>query len=557
MKKVVRRASIYTVSIFLLISLLFLYLHFRLDAPESDFYFDFDEDDLTVFDDKGFPSVSFSFNCSSFVKVKVLDDASEEVNIDYFVSNAERHATMRLGSYKETLSDGSYFLEFYDSLNKKFFSYEICLERGVLELSDFNVYQWSNGEQNYIVGLNITVENTGVLPIYLDEVCFNNSFQVFNGSALIEVIDPYEKTFVDCVVFDKLICEADDFMLEVFDSDDNLLKSGFFKDVGFLDLKQKIYKNISCNSGVLSLPYPGFLYNYYKNKDRFEGKDYSAYIFEEHDDKFIDMISDVLSQCYPNETGFDNATCVDQVNYVASFVQQINYTSDLNETGEVEYAKYPIETLFDNGGGGDCEDKAILAGSILDSLGYNVTLIEFNDHMGLGVELEEEALPETDFFISNYYYLETSNLGNIDGDFSHNVFRLGDTPVNYTSSMVVSLYEISNRYIVNHYWTEGSFIVFKNSPLGNLVKVSLIVENLGVSDAFDIEVRGIVYSNDSLFGGSYDEFKTISCLPAGKKMEISLVIGGLDSGREYFFKTRLLVDGSLEDELKSEGTFII
>ena len=47
----------------------------------------------------------------------------------------------------------------------------------------------------------------------------------------------------------------------------------------------------------------------------------------------------------------------DQVNCIMAFVENIGYLSDLESTGQDEYWKFPIETLFTQG---DCEDLAML-----------------------------------------------------------------------------------------------------------------------------------------------------------------------------------------------------
>jgi hypothetical protein len=54
---------------------------------------------------------------------------------------------------------------------------------------------------------------------------------------------------------------------------------------------------------------------------------------------------------------------------------RLEYTSDLVTEGYDEYPRYPIETLVDKGG--DCEDTAILAASIIRGMGYGVVLLVF------------------------------------------------------------------------------------------------------------------------------------------------------------------------------------
>ena len=83
------------------------------------------------------------------------------------------------------------------------------------------------------------------------------------------------------------------------------------------------------------------------------------------------------------------------------FVQQIPYTPDSSKESyregvlpphavrrgaEVEYPKYPTETLID--GTGDCEDAVILMAGLLDALGYDTVLLGYREHMVLGIRME-------------------------------------------------------------------------------------------------------------------------------------------------------------------------
>ncbi len=538
--------------VFLLLSFMFLYWYIKNDTVDEDFYFDFNEKDLIVFNDEGFPSVKFSFSCSNFVKIKIVDSNSDVVDIDYFLGGDDKEAVMRLGEYRKTIIDNSFSIDFYDVSNKHIESEEITFKKGNLDVSSDQVYIWNKSfSEKYIMGLRLELENNGELPVYPNKIQLNNDSIYVQGVSLPDVVESSEKTSVDFIFFEEITEDFNVFNVSIFNSDDNLLVSDFLNDSLFLEVDEKVFTNFSCNESVLSLPYPVFLYDYYKNLDRIKNDDYSVYVLDIYDDDFIGLISELIVECYSED--FYSASDEDKINHIASFVQHIPYTSDFNETGLEEYPKYPIETLFDNVcGGGDCEDKAILTSSILYCLGYNVTLIKFPNHLGLGVELEKNAVPDKDYFVSNYYYLETSSTGT-------NGFKLGDIPANYTSSSVDNLFEIFPRYVINHFWKENSLTVFKNSPLGHLVKVSLIIENLGLSSAEDIQIRGIIYDNDSFFedyiGSNYDT-EYISYLAAGDKKEINLIVE-IEPGNHWYFKTEILVEGSIKDSKESERTFSI
>ena len=69
-------------------------------------------------------------------------------------------------------------------------------------------------------------------------------------------------------------------------------------------------------------------------------------------------------------------------NSVLDFVQRLPYTADDVSTGFDEYPRYPAETLMDRGG--DCEDSAILAATILHRLNIRSICILFPTHMMIG-----------------------------------------------------------------------------------------------------------------------------------------------------------------------------
>ena len=108
---------------------------------------------------------------------------------------------------------------------------------------------------------------------------------------------------------------------------------------------------------------------------------------------------------------------VDTTNFILSFVQTIVKYADDNETcGEVEFWRYPVETLVE--GLGDCEDSSVLYASIMDNLGYDVALLlyywEEDDgtnlgHLAVGVHLSgNHGSYVTHSSGKKYYYCETT-----------------------------------------------------------------------------------------------------------------------------------------------------
>jgi hypothetical protein len=105
--------------------------------------------------------------------------------------------------------------------------------------------------------------------------------------------------------------------------------------------------------------------------------------------------------------------------HTLAFVQQcIRYAHDRSAQDKIiEYPKYPLETLLDRSG--DCEDKAILAASLLARMGFTVALVVLPTHVALGIAGIEQAYgtcvtdPTTGL---NYLYTETTGPGWLPGE---------------------------------------------------------------------------------------------------------------------------------------------
>jgi hypothetical protein len=115
-----------------------------------------------------------------------------------------------------------------------------------------------------------------------------------------------------------------------------------------------------------------------------------------------------------NNRGFSR---FEEASAVLGFAQSVQYSSDVDSTGEEEYWRYPIETMFEQTG--DCEDLSILAAAVLRELGHDVLPLVTHDHAAIGVSAPV-GLPGT--FIEydglRYYYCETTSVG----------FRIGQLP---------------------------------------------------------------------------------------------------------------------------------
>lgn len=71
---------------------------------------------------------------------------------------------------------------------------------------------------------------------------------------------------------------------------------------------------------------------------------------------------------------------------LVEFIRSLEYATDREATGELEYPKYVPETLVENGG--DCEDLSVLLAGVLGSepFEYDPCLVFFSGHVGVGIE---------------------------------------------------------------------------------------------------------------------------------------------------------------------------
>lgn len=132
----------------------------------------------------------------------------------------------------------------------------------------------------------------------------------------------------------------------------------------------------------MSMDYFTEMYNYYSSLDRYyEPSEYKYYINDEINAKICKIIAESIYDfaISKGETEFD------AIMELASFVQSLEYMSDVNSKGQsIEYPKYPIETLME--GGGDCEDTTILLITMLNELGYGTAVIEYDAHVMVGIK---------------------------------------------------------------------------------------------------------------------------------------------------------------------------
>ena len=150
--------------------------------------------------------------------------------------------------------------------------------------------------------------------------------------------------------------------------------------------------------------------------------------------KIVGDLGDLYLQNYENGNKFY------LLNTILEVGRNIKYENDDKISSSGDYWKFPVETLAD--GRGDCEDMALLLAGLLKNAGFDVILVDFKTHIGLGLALDSALLESTygdnvplDYYEYEgirYYYLETTNLDN---------YHLGEVPQGY-KKVKPTLYEV-------------------------------------------------------------------------------------------------------------------
>jgi hypothetical protein len=184
------------------------------------------------------------------------------------------------------------------------------------------------------------------------------------------------------------------------------------------------------------LTVPGPLFEYYTERHR--TRCFGTYVSDPFDQPFISSLANKV-RSFGDDLGLGQR---EQINAAVRFVQSLEYTPDDETTGQIEYPKYPVETLVHEGG--DCEDTSILLGALLRELGCEVALLVLpsHHHMLLGVA------PNVDIDGSyyehagtRYYTLEATGHG----------WDIGDLPPQYRNASA-EIHPVETDPILVHEW---------------------------------------------------------------------------------------------------------
>ncbi|MCK5458832.1 MAG: hypothetical protein KAI20_02995, partial [Thermoplasmatales archaeon] len=353
-----------------------------------------------------------------------------------------------------------------------------------------------------------------------------------SGFLLPSAILPYQSKNVNCFVYlDDISPESSSLEISVKNSEGETLTDTIITtqpSENIADLKYSWEYN---GYNTLILPDIDFLYDYYSNLERLILEDYTIYIFDVYDDKYIDWIAERLLALT------DKSGDVDIINFVASFIQSLTYAEDDENDPTCEYPRYPIEMLKDSQG--DCEDKAMLTAALLDNMDYDVSLIRLPNHMAVGVHLDEN-ISGYEYYADGYYFLETTR----------NRWNLGKVPDEYESRANVTIYPLSSRSILLHGWKNATRI--SSSDGSNYVKIKIFIENLGRKTAKNFEVKGAFFNqNDISFNA---EAVLVSSLAAGDKKVVELKIN-VPQSFSSTLKTQIYLDNKMVHEKESSSVF--
>jgi len=209
---------------------------------------------------------------------------------------------------------------------------------------------------------------------------------------------------------------------------------------------------------------PGPLFKYYTERER--TRNFGTYIADPFDEPFVASLADRIQS-------FGNCGLTErqQINAAVRFVQSLECTPDDVTTDQVEYPKYPVETLVHDGG--DCEDTSILLGAILRELGCEVAPIVLPNyhHMILGVSPGVEI--DGGFYEhdgTRYYTVEATGHG----------WDIGEVPRQYRNASA-QVYPVGTDPILVHDW-------HAQPQADGTVSVTANVANFGDATAEGLEV---------------------------------------------------------------------
>jgi hypothetical protein len=486
---------------------------------------------FAIVDDEGFPQLSVQFNTSDMTVLTLTDPQKTVLFSDTYYAGIHTES-ISLAGYRTTVAAGTYLLKAVDSSKNTIFENEMLFKGANLSFVSVEEDWWNEVTGGSFVAFHFVVKNSGDLPAYPSDISVTQGAKSICTYVIPTIILPSHTTQIQCFLFlTTMNLTGDELDCSLFDTAGLVLVQSMVTLTQKNPLGSWIYQWRYNGDQTVQIPEVEWFYEYFKNLERFDIIDYAAYVFDRYDDSYIAILVHQLLSTKNLKTD------VEKINFIASFVQALEYKKDNPENESYEYPRYPVETLKERRG--DCEDKAILTAALLDNLGYNVSLIRLPQHMAVGVHLDE-TLPLYSYYISQYYFLETTTL----------FMPLGKIPPEYQGLTNVTVYPISSRPLLVHSWRNATR--YEISTGADYVTVTMIIENLGTISSSNVEVRGAFYDNASrLYNLEVAEVPSI--MPAEKcllELSIDVPISVATS-----LKTQLYLDGVMVNERESTSRF--
>ncbi len=491
-------------------------------------------------DDEGFPSIRLDCSCSGTVTLELYNPDNALVDNEFSL-RGNHEVLLHLAAFRNPITPGHYTLKVYDSNDRSIFEKTFSFNQSSLTISSVEPYWWKEkgwSDAYSLIGLQMTVYNAATTTIYPCTVEATFDETTVNGQILPTVILQEESNTIDACLYLEDASTSETMTITVKDAQDNLLGINTFPlQVSQVLSTASFTWEYEGTPRRITLPYPSFIYDYYSSIDRddIRHEDYALYVFDEYDDNYLKLFVDQL------QSGLVQSHNINAVNFVSSFVQHLEYKLDSETNDSFEYPRYPVETLFNGNGGGDCEDKAILLAAIFDQMGYNSALFRLTGHMAVGVQLDEDATAY-DYYTGNYYYIETTNEQS----------PCGFVPQDYRNKQNLSVYEISSRPLLLQNWKNGTVSIYKQTDLGDFVKATVIVKNFGRGTAEDVIVRAAFYSEQGVAFSS--KTTSIATLPAGSGKKV-ILRADIPPSITTQFKTQIYLNNEIVDERETASSF--
>lgn len=149
------------------------------------------------------------------------------------------------------------------------------------------------------------------------------------------------------------------------------------------------------------------MYSHYHTLSRYHGvENYYKYINEENNAQVVRQVVEALRDV-AKALHYDDAAVAREM---AKFVQDcITYEYDSDTTGQDEFPRYPIETLYERRG--DCEDTSILMAALLKEWGYEVGFLHLPGHVAVGLRTSDDYSNGSYYEINGHRYLYIESTG--------------------------------------------------------------------------------------------------------------------------------------------------